>query len=595
MTRSVTSMRGTNRSAARRQARLPGKAMDKAWLAGRRGARINDAVVKSILTMVDQSGIVDEIAAWRAQDRVGKHPGGRPATVGDRAVLVLLMVLANECSPIQYTRMTDLVMTRMSGSALAAIGIASRPVDDRVAYNRIWRAVRSLLDVIEPFSGPRNRLLTRDEYERLRDGRDPEVSDAKRDRLDRVSNWIVEVSVRQLDPGVLSHYLGNLCIDATLVETFGVGRGDKSPFVSSEPDAAFYVREGDHRYPGDGSGKRVKYGYGYEAHLAVMGDNDPGATTAGRFPKLVLGMRLDKPGFDIAGNAMSVLRSIHGRGYPAKYLAADRAYLPGCKADELQLPLRALGYEPVFDYKEDQLGIKDAYEGAILVEGAFYCPQMPGPLVDATLDYRKGDIDEAQWKQRIAQRRSYAFRRKAKPDPDGYVPMMCPACGPNATAICPLKQVVGSPAGRTKVRIGPGPHPKVCTNVASVTFPPAAGAKYRQPLRFGTNEWQDTYSTLRNTIEGFNGYLKDTAYSGLGQRTKFRMRGFAAHSINVALAVFASNLRKIASFEAAERDLADGEQEQGTVPRTRRPRRRDTLLKFTVTPDELHSGDPPAA
>jgi hypothetical protein len=594
MTRSATSMWGTNRSAARREARHPGKAMDKAWLAGRRGARIDDAVVKSILTMVDQSGIVDEIAAWRAQDRVGKHPGGRPATVSDRAVLVLLMVLANECSPIQCTRMTDLVMNRMSGRALAAIGITSRPVGDDAVYNRVWRAARSMFGVVDPFPGPRGHLLTKDEHERVRDGRDPEVSEAKRDRLDRVSNWIVEVSVRQLDPGVLSHYLGNLCIDATFVATHGVGRSPSAPFVSIEPDAAFYVREGDHRDPGDAKGTRLKKaGYGYEAHLAVMGDNNPGTTTAELFPKLVLGMRLDKPGFDIAGNAMSVLRSIHGRGYPAKCLAADRAYLPGCKAEEVQLPLRALGYEPVFDYKEDQLGIKDSYEGAILVEGGWYCPQMPGPLVDATLDYRKGVIDEAQWRQRIAQRRSYAFRRKAKPDPDGYVPMMCPACGPNATAICPLKTTVGSPAGRTKVTIGPGPHPKVCTNVASVTFPPAAGAKYRQPLRFGTNEWQNTYSTLRNTIEGFNGYLKDAAYSGLGQRTRFRIRGFAAHSINVALAVFASNLRKIATFGPAE--PVRGDQERGPATRVRRPRRRDTLKKYTVTPDQLHSGDPPAA
>ena len=592
MSRQRRPMRGTNRSAARRGTRHPGKTAMGTRLAGRRADRIDDAVVESAVAMVDRSGIVDQVAAWRAADREGRGPGGRPATVGDRAVLACFLLLAEECAPVQVERMADLVTTRLSDNALAAIGITSRPEGHRVAYNRIWRAVRSLLDVLEPFPAQRNRRLTKKELDDVCRSRDPETTAARRARLDWVSNRLVEASVRQLAPDVLAAYLGNLCIDATLVETFGVGRGKDSPFASSEPDAAFYVRDGDHRHPGDGPGKKPGK-YGYEAHLAVMGDNDPGATTAERFPKLVLGMRLDKPGFDIAGNAMSVLRSIHGRGYPATYLAADRAYLPGCKAEGFQLPLRALGYEPVFDYKVDELGIKDGYEGAILVEGGWHCPRMPQPLVEATVDYRSKTIDEATWKQRIAQRRSYAFRRKATPDADGYVPMMCPACGPSATAICTLKQVVGSPAGRTKVTIGPGPHPKVCTNKASVTFPPTAGAKYRQPLAFGTDVWQRTYSTLRNTIEGFNGYLKDAAYSGLGQRTRFRIRGFAAHSINVALAVVASNLRKIAAFETTRRNR--GDREGGPATRTRHPRRRDTLAKYTVTPDQLHSGDPPVA
>ena len=87
--------------------------------------------------------------------------------------------------------------------------------------------------------------------------------------------------------------------------------------------------------------------------------------------------------------------------------------------------------------------------------------------------------------------------------------------------------------------------------------------------------------------------MKDAAYSGLGQRTRFRIRGFAANSINVALAVFASNLRKIATFVASARDR--GDRERGPATRVRRPRRRDTLKKYTVTPGQLHSGDPPAA
>jgi hypothetical protein len=38
-------------------------------LAGRRADRIDDAVVESAVAMVDRSGIVDQVATWRAMDR----------------------------------------------------------------------------------------------------------------------------------------------------------------------------------------------------------------------------------------------------------------------------------------------------------------------------------------------------------------------------------------------------------------------------------------------------------------------------------------------------------------------------------------------
>lgn len=51
----------------------------------------------------------------------------------------------------------------------------------------------------------------------------------------------------------------------------------------------------------------------------------------------------------------------------------------------------------------------------------------------------------------------------------------------------------------------PGP---VCTQ-QTVTFDPAAGATYAQASPFHSPEWERLYGSPRNTIESFNGALKN--------------------------------------------------------------------------------------
>jgi hypothetical protein len=58
-----------------------------------------------------------------------------------------------------------------------------------------------------------------------------------------------------------------------------------------------------------------------------------------------------------------------------------------------QLPVRALGYKPVLDYKIDQLGVQTSFGGMLQIEGAWYCPSMPEVLVSATADLRGGRIE----------------------------------------------------------------------------------------------------------------------------------------------------------------------------------------------------------
>ena len=55
---------------------------------------------------------------------------------------------------------------------------------------------------------------------------------------------------------------------------------------------------------------------------------------------------------------------------------------------------------------------------------------------------------------------------------------------------------------------------------------------------------------MRNTIEGLNGYAKDTAHQALAQPGRRRVRGIAAQPVFTALLLAAANIRKIRAWRA---------------------------------------------
>jgi hypothetical protein len=65
------------------------------------------------------------------------------------------------------------------------------------------------------------------------------------------------------------------------------------------------------------------------------------------------------------------------------------------------------------------------------------------------------------------------------------------------------------------------------------TVPPEYGAKYWQELLFGSEKWQTVYSTLRNSVEGLNGFVKDGAHEALPYPERRRVGGVAAQSVFV--------------------------------------------------------------
>ena len=117
--------------------------------------------------------------------------------------------------------------------------------------------------------------------------------------------------------------------------------------------------------------------------------------------------------------------------------------------------------------------------------------------------------------------------------------------------------------------------------------PPGGRGKYDQELLFGCEAWHTVYATLRNSIEGFNGFVKDGAHEVLDDPERRRVRGVAAQSVFTALLLFAANLRKVITFLREE-----GAMETGVLKRLPRRRRSRSLRSWVPEGAEMQQSGP---
>jgi hypothetical protein len=500
---------------------------------------VSDETVTFAAGLVDRSGKAPVIEAALA------HTTGRPRPLPVRAVLTALLCLALDDRPLFLTEATRLLFCRLSPASRRLLGVTGTAAT-RQAFLAACRRVRycfhAVLETMDPSPLPKNRRLSEQDLKaRTRQMTYAEVKTAK-DRLEAFINSLLEASISVLTEQERAAFDGSAGLDATPVPLFSRGPSRRTGLCASDPDGGWYVREGDHREREDDKGKLLrKISWALEATIATTA-RPPGAAPA--CPNLAIGLVLARPGEDPGGTGARVLASVAARGHKTGHLGYDRAYTQALP-ERFHLPARALGYRPVMDYRADQLGIQAHSQGALLVEGSWYCPALPEPLITTTARLRDHDIDRPAYDTQIAGRAPYQLKRKDGPDADGYQRLSCPALGGHPGLMCPLRQASLSPRdGRPKVLQPPEEPPKICTQTA-ITIAPGTGARYRQDLPYGTPAWQARYATLRNTIEGLNGYAKDPAHQALAQPGRRRVRGIAAQSLFTAMLLMAANIRKI--------------------------------------------------
>jgi len=532
--------------------------------------KIEDDLVRRASELFDRSRLLDIIDGWENTDRSG--PGGRPRSFPVRALLVAMMLCAVTDQPMLAIQFRDVLFRQISPTMRYALRVPKPPDPyDLRGWNNVYRNIRTrihdLLALMDPSPVPKNRRFDPDVFEALfEERRSQRTEEEWAERLDRLTwfiNQILDLSIRTLPREVRRQWKGSVAVDDTVIEAFArpsrrerrkkKGVQPKTLRYSSDSDADWHHRdkqEGPNRDPEPG-----ELYWGFDAALVVSCSDDPHKDAA--IPTLIMGTApLRKPSTQVGQSAIVALNSVASRGYPAKYLAGDRAYSQA-KPEHFQLPARALGYKPVLDYKIDQLGRQGSFAGMIQVDGGWYCPAMPEPLINATKDLRNKEIDEDIHRARIEERRNYEMRPRGRPDAEGHIRVVCPAAGPNPRARCVLKPKSEGGDGQVKTRIPVTDvlnlnRPKICTQ-QSVTLPAEEGAKFAQEIAHESPEWHSMYATQRNSNEGMNGFIKDGAHEAVDDPERRRIRGVAAQSVLVAFQLFAANIRKIDEFLAGER------------------------------------------
>ncbi|WP_147454973.1 hypothetical protein [Saccharothrix australiensis] len=516
------------------------------------------------------------------------------------ALLVGLLLCAVTDRNVLLSGVNLLLHHRLTARSRDSLGIAPRPLTANsveASYAVVRRLFHAMVAVFDDSPTPKNRRLTETEFA----ARLVPLSDGQRDDRRRLRDWVgnrvLAPSFTRLLHTLRAYPATGSCVDATPFRTHARKPSRSAGTTSADPDAGLYLRttadkpdpteRSTSRTPrsatkitGKSAKKILRELFGYEATLLVNGSTHPVDDRIAP-PVLVGGYTVEPPGHRPGGAAADVLRQAVANGWPTGLLAADRAY-NNSDPDTFQLPARALGFQPLFDYRDDQLGIQAEHAGAIQVEGRWHCPHMPAALIHATGDFREQRTDEQTWRQRVAARTDYELRPKANPDAEGHQRMSCPAAGPTPAVRCPLKKQSMRFTAKPTVTPATSPvtPPAICGQ-QSVTIPPEAGAKHHQALPYATPRWRNAYHTLRNGIEGTNGYLKDPANVGLESSGTRRIRGIAATTFLLGFQLAASNLRKHAHWHHAY--PAD----PSTPPR-RRPRRRHTrpLTEWTHRTDQ---------
>ena len=338
-------------------------------------AGVSDQTVAFAAELVDRSGKAPVIEAALA------HTTGRPRPLPVRAVLTALLCLALDDRPLFLTEATRLLFQQVSAASRALLGVpgtASGRPGFLAAYRRLRYCFHAILSAMDPSPLPKNRRLAEPDLKARTRKMTPGQIHAARSRLEAFINALIETSISVLTEQERMASGGAVALDATPVPLFSRGPSRRTGLAASDPDGGWYVREGDHREREDDKGKPLrKIAWALEATIATTA-RPPGAVPA--CPNLAIGLALARPGEDPGGTGARVLASAAARGHETGWLGYDRACtaaLPG----QFHLPARALGYRPVMDYRADQLGIQAGTPGALLVEGTWYCPALPGPLV----------------------------------------------------------------------------------------------------------------------------------------------------------------------------------------------------------------------
>lgn len=534
---------------------------ETAFLVGRDLTRFTDEQALKVIEIIDATGTVE----WLVE-RI--YPGGkrmgRPTRVSIRALMVAILLSVLDYKGTLLTAFRDVLFHRLSRAIQDELGITplirsavnrTNERRDRAAYAATRRTFVRLMTALDPTIHAKGRKRTWEELDASKRDLTVEEQQELQAALDAFVTRLLTATMALLPSSSREMYDGSACVDGTHIELWARGRAKTDTRASSDPDGGFYSREGDH---GEADTAKKESVYSLDLHTMVASDvSHPDRLY---MPSLAIAVAAARPGVDPSGHTRRLLAATAEAGHEPGYLTGDGLYtdqLPENYQDEA----RQLGWNLLLAFPDKHLGVKTAYGHVIGVEGDLYCPSMPQPLIDATIDYRADRINKAEYDRRIAAREAFLMRpHERRGDATRYA---CPASGACPQVMCQLKPKSMEPHPTTLIEggqkidsrpvvipvnaISKSSPPAVCRQ-NTITIPDSVNARYDQGVRFGTDEYDRLYATLRGAQEGYHGFAKDEAKEALAEPGKRRVPGLTAQTVFAGFAYMAANMRKISVF-----------------------------------------------
>jgi hypothetical protein len=333
---------------------------------------------------------------------------------------------------------------------------------------------------------------------------------------------------------------------------------------SADREAAWGHRTANH--PGH---SETFFGYQLQLLSTVKDERGPDV------PTLIRRMHIASCAHDPPAQIAPVIERMQQGGVAVSDLLCDSGYSYR-QPQTFALPMRKLGIQLIMDLHPNDRGPKGTHMGAIVNNGALYCPATPTSLLELSpFPPGASEYERAEHDQQCAELARYKLTRLTAPDQDGYHRAICPAAAGKIR--CPLRPASMTLSHERPTILKPPHGPPVCCQQKTITVPPSVNAKTAQKHDYPSPEHRRSYNR-RTAAERANASIKDPATSDT-TRGACRITGLAPTALLTATVIIARNLRTADAFTARQTKVGT------SPPAATRRRRRQTLQQLLAATD----------
>jgi hypothetical protein len=607
---------------------------------------ITPALVKEAADIIDRD---PELIEWLAARRADHQGGpGRPSAVSLRTALIcfwLMSVSQRNFHLINLAALVDALPWRIRRD----LGIDyrdSRGQAKQISYNQLLRVFHNMADAFDPYA---EGIGDKDEDQNDNETEDDSTGNGNESEKDEENKKAKAAYRRAADLQELCNRLlrastakishnGGYAVDATLkwawerprkgialnskIERRGKDGEAGRPLTLSDvidlDDATDLEEAGLLRDPLVSEQRKSRYEqktwsggadwvgrknikkavFDYALHTAVVTDPDVpnvveamAVTTAKALPAPAI-MPVLRELFDVRTAVLAATDGSSNEGArPLATVVADPAY--SANVEDWQLPLRAMGANPIFRLHRTNQGGMWEERGTLFIDGYPCCPCAAHALVHEdfpTFPYTRAQL--AQHHKWTKDRARFAMLPNGNWLPDGgrqfkYPHFVRKLPAGTAAGGCPhCVDAFGNPViDPTTNR----PRPRCCTSF-SKKFDAHELGLYQVPSH-GTEDWMDEWNP-RSRVEGGYGVLKNLALVNWG-RDYHHFVGLAREALVATFALMAYNFHTQRTFEARRQLMAD-KAADGVHEKSRRPKRKRLALPSAQPTLSTPQGTAPA-